>query len=152
MSKSNHAALFGLTVAWYGFYSGLVVDQSQMTKFDVNVDATSWSSPQPIILSIALWFHRYNVYNQDPATFRFPIAIAAMQLGTGLIYAISLWVLGIRKVPKITFDDFLLLAPIGMNLNDLDDRNDMEHLQYNVLTYVTMPSQQSWMREDMSAL
>ena len=42
MSKSNHAALFGLTVAWYGFYSGLVVNQIQKTaKFDFTVDATS---------------------------------------------------------------------------------------------------------------
>ena len=75
-----------------------------------------------------------------------------MQLGAGLIYAIPLWVLGIRKVPKITFDDFLLLAPIGKNLNELDDRNDMEHIQYNVLNDATLPLQQSWMREVMSAL
>ena len=101
------------------------------------------SNPPLIIVPIALGFHRYNVYNQDPATFRFPIAIAAMQLGAGLIYAVPLWVLGIRKVPKITFDDFLLLAPIGRNLNDLDYRNDMEHFQYNVLNYATLPSQQS---------
>jgi hypothetical protein len=153
MPKSNHAALFGLTVAWYGFYSGLVVDQIQMTaKFNINVGGTSWSITLLIVVPITPWFHRYNVYNQDPATFRFPIATAALQLGAGLIYAVPLWILGIRKAPKITFDDFLLLAPIGRNLHHLDDINDMEHFQYNVLNYAILSLQQSWMREDMSAL
>ena len=41
-----------------------------------------------------------------------------MQLGVGLIYIVPVWFLGMRKVPKITFDDFLLLAPIGMIRND----------------------------------
>jgi hypothetical protein len=66
-----------------------------------------------------------------------------MQLGAGLVYVVPLWVLGIRKVPKITFDDFLLLAPIGMNLNVLDYRNDMEHIEYSVLNYATLLFQQS---------
>ena len=68
---------------------------------------------------INIWFchsltYRYNVYNEYPGNFRYPIAIAAMQFGVGLIYAVPLWFLGIRKPPKINFDDFLLLAPIGM--------------------------------------
>jgi hypothetical protein len=50
--------------------------------------------------------------------FGYPLAIAAIQLGVGLLYAIPLWILGIRKMPKVTFDDMLLLLPIGKTAND----------------------------------
>lgn len=52
----------------------------------------------------------YNAYVKE---FGYPLAIAAMQLGVGLLYAIPMWILGIRKMPKITMDDLLLLLPIG---------------------------------------
>jgi solute carrier family 35, member E1 len=51
-------------------------------------------------------------------SFGFPLAIAAIQLGVGLLYAIPLWVVGIRKMPKVTFDDMLLLLPIGKTTDD----------------------------------
>lgn len=53
------------------------------------------------------------MYNAYVKVFGFPLAIAALQLGVGLLYAIPMWILGVRKTPKITFDDFLLLLPIG---------------------------------------
>jgi solute carrier family 35 protein E1 len=56
----------------------------------------------------------YNVYNAYLKTdFQFPLAIAALQLGVGLLYALPLWVLGIRKMPSLTFQDFTRLLPIG---------------------------------------
>jgi hypothetical protein len=58
------------------------------------------------------------VYNAYVKSFGFPLAIAAIQLGVGLLYAIPLWVVGIRKMPKVTFDDMLLLLPIGKTADD----------------------------------
>lgn len=62
---------------------------------------------------VSLFTTRYNVYNAYVKVFGFPLAIAALQLGVGLLYAVPLWVLGVRKMPKITFKDFTLLLPIG---------------------------------------
>ena len=56
------------------------------------------------------------MYNAYVKVFGFPLAIAALQLGVGLLYAVPLWVLGIRKMPKITFNDFMLLLPIGESM------------------------------------
>ena len=66
-----------------------------------------------IFSSATLFLSRYNVYNAYVKVFGFPLAIAALQLGVGLLYAVPLWILGIRKMPKITFSDFMLLLPIG---------------------------------------
>ena len=46
-------------------------------------------------------------------SFGYPLAIAAAQQGVGLLYVVPLWILGVRKFPKVTFDDVLLLFPIG---------------------------------------
>ena len=56
----------------------------------------------------------YNVYNAYLKVFKYPLAIAAAQLGVGLLYAIPSWVLGLRKTPRINFKSFLLLLPIGI--------------------------------------
>lgn len=53
------------------------------------------------------------MYSKYVKSFGYPLAIAAAQQGVGLLYVVPLWILGIRKVPKVTFDDLLLLLPIG---------------------------------------
>jgi len=58
----------------------------------------------------------YNNYNQfmkaglekHPA----PYFIAAAQLPIGLLYAVPLWFLNLRKVPKLTWGDLAALLPI----------------------------------------
>jgi solute carrier family 35 protein E1 len=44
--------------------------------------------------------------------FEFPFTIAAAQLAVGLVYAIPLWVLGLRKIPNLKFNDIVTILPI----------------------------------------
>ena len=53
------------------------------------------------------------MYNAYVKSFGYPLAIAAIQLGVGLLYAIPLWILGVRKMPNVNLNDLLLLLPIG---------------------------------------
>lgn len=55
----------------------------------------------------------YNVYNARLKVFPFPLAISALQLLIGLVYAIPLWVLGLRSPPKLTFSDLVRLFPVA---------------------------------------
>lgn len=57
----------------------------------------------------------YNVYNAYvKKDFQYPFAIATLQLFIGLFYAVPLWLLGIRKMPKLSVEDFMRLLPIAM--------------------------------------
>lgn len=70
-----------------------------------------------MILNFIAWYGfnaGYNVYNAYIKFFEFPLAIAAMQLGVGLLYCLPLWATGMRKMPNLTLDDFLLLLPIAL--------------------------------------
>lgn len=56
----------------------------------------------------------YNVFNAFmKKDFQFPLTSAALQLLVGMIYAVPLWLLKLRKIPNISKDDFLKLLPIG---------------------------------------
>jgi solute carrier family 35 protein E1 len=46
--------------------------------------------------------------------FPYPMAIAVLQLVVGLFYALPMWVLGVRKAPKITLADLARLLPIAV--------------------------------------
>jgi solute carrier family 35 protein E1 len=70
-----------------------------------------------LLLLFTAWYSfnaGYNVYNAYIKTFGYPLAIAAIQLGVGMLYAIPLWILGVRKMPNISLGDFLLLLPIAL--------------------------------------
>lgn len=57
----------------------------------------------------------YNVYNAYvKKDFQYPFATATLQLFIGLFYAVPLWLLGIRKMPKLNGEDFMRLLPIAM--------------------------------------
>lgn len=57
----------------------------------------------------------YNVYNAYvKKDFQYPFAIATLQLFTGMLYAVPLWLTGVRKMPVISKEDFLRLLPIAM--------------------------------------
>lgn len=56
----------------------------------------------------------YNVYNAFvKKDFQFPFTTSALQLAIGMVYALPLWFLKLRKLPVLTKDDFLLLLPIA---------------------------------------
>lgn len=71
-----------------------------------------------LLVLFTLWYAfnaGYNVYNAYvKADFKYPGATSTGQLAIGLVYAVPLWILGIRKIPKISFDDFLRLLPIAI--------------------------------------
>lgn len=56
----------------------------------------------------------YNVLNSRLKGFPHPITISMIQLVIGLGYSIPLWILGIRKAPKLTLPDLWHLLPIAV--------------------------------------
>lgn len=56
----------------------------------------------------------YNVFNSKLKDYlSFPIAISALQLVVGLLYVVPIWVLGLRRTPKLNVDDLSKLFPIA---------------------------------------
>jgi len=66
----------------------------------------------------ALWYLfniAYNIYNKQALNvLHFPWTVATLQMCTGLFYFVPLWVLGIRKAPKLSFTDLKTLFPIAL--------------------------------------
>eukprot|EP00600_Ochromonadales_sp_CCMP1393_P005899 CAMPEP_0174963962 /NCGR_PEP_ID=MMETSP0004_2-20121128/5618_1 /TAXON_ID=420556 /ORGANISM="Ochromonas sp., Strain CCMP1393" /LENGTH=392 /DNA_ID=CAMNT_0016212639 /DNA_START=26 /DNA_END=1204 /DNA_ORIENTATION=+ len=90
-----------------------------------NVIAQSSQIPGPLSKHMAalkmvflflLWYFfsaAYNVYNAYmKKDFKYPWATASWQLLAGLFYAVPLWFLNIRKMPKLTVEDLKCLLPI----------------------------------------
>lgn len=74
-------------------------------------------SPIMLLLLFIVWYAfnaGYNVYNAKIKTIATPWAISCAQLAVGLLYAFPLWVLGIRKIPKIGLGDLFTLLPIAI--------------------------------------
>ena len=80
--------------------------------------SNSFQTAVKLFFLFVLWYGfnaGYNVYNAYlKSDYKFPGAIAAVQLGVGIGYAVPLWVLGIRKLPNLTFSDILKLLPIAL--------------------------------------
>jgi len=66
----------------------------------------------------ALWYLfniGYNIYNKKSLNaLAFPWTIALIQMATGIAYFVPLWLLGIRKAPKLSFDDLKTLFPVAL--------------------------------------
>ena len=66
----------------------------------------------------ALWYLfniGYNIYNKQALNaLDFPWSIALFQMATGIAYFLPLWLLGIRKAPKLSMDDLKTLFPIAI--------------------------------------
>jgi len=66
----------------------------------------------------ALWYLfniGYNIYNKKSLNaLAFPWTIAALQMATGIAYFVPLWLLGIRKAPKLSTNDLKTLFPIAL--------------------------------------
>lgn len=66
----------------------------------------------------ALWYLfniGYNIYNkQGLNVLDYPWTIATIQMAVGIAYFVPLWLLKIRKAPKLSFDEIKTLIPIAM--------------------------------------
>ena len=66
----------------------------------------------------ALWYLfniAYNIYNkQSLNALSFPWTIATIQMGVGILYFVPLWLLGIRKAPKLNASELKTLFPIAL--------------------------------------
>lgn len=66
----------------------------------------------------ALWYLfniAYNIYNKQALNnIAFPWTIATIQMATGVLYFVPLWILGIRKAPKLSMSELRTLFPIAL--------------------------------------
>jgi solute carrier family 35 protein E1 len=66
----------------------------------------------------ALWYLfniGYNIYNKQALNaLSLPWTIATLQMATGIFYFVPLWILGLRKAPKLSFADLKTLFPIAL--------------------------------------
>lgn len=66
----------------------------------------------------ALWYLfniAYNIYNKKALNvLDYPWTVATIQMATGILYFVPLWILGIRKAPKLSFSDIKTLIPIAL--------------------------------------
>jgi solute carrier family 35 protein E1 len=66
----------------------------------------------------ALWYLfniAYNIYNKQALNvLDYPWTIATIQMATGILYFLPLWLLGLRKAPKLSLDEIKTLIPIAL--------------------------------------
>ena len=66
----------------------------------------------------ALWYLfniGYNIYNKQALNaMSYPWTIATIQMATGIFYFVPMWLLGLRKAPKLSMDDLKTLFPIAL--------------------------------------
>lgn len=66
----------------------------------------------------ALWYLfniAYNIYNKQSLNLlAYPWTVAAIQMATGILYFVPLWILGLRKAPRLSNDDLKTLLPIAL--------------------------------------
>lgn len=66
----------------------------------------------------ALWYLfniAYNIYNKQALNvLDYPWTIAAIQMATGIFYFAPMWLLGLRKAPKLSMEDIKTLIPIAL--------------------------------------
>jgi solute carrier family 35 protein E1 len=66
----------------------------------------------------ALWYLfniAYNIYNKQALNILdYPWTVATLQMATGIFYFVPLWLLGIRKAPKLNASELKTLVPIAL--------------------------------------
>jgi len=66
----------------------------------------------------ALWYLfniGYNIYNKQALNvLDFPWTVATIQMATGIFYFVPMWLLGLRKAPKLSLSDIKTLIPIAL--------------------------------------
>lgn len=71
-----------------------------------------------VALYFSLWYLfniGYNIYNKQALNvLDYPWTIATIQMAAGCFYFIPLWILGIRKAPKLSMSELKTLFPIAL--------------------------------------
>jgi len=66
----------------------------------------------------ALWYLfniAYNIYNKQALNvLDYPWTVATIQMAAGILYFLPMWLLGIRKAPKLSADELKTLLPIAI--------------------------------------
>ena len=66
----------------------------------------------------ALWYLfniGYNIYNKQALNvLDYPWTVATIQMATGVAYFVPMWILGLRKAPKLTLSEIKTLIPIAL--------------------------------------
>jgi solute carrier family 35 protein E1 len=66
----------------------------------------------------ALWYLfniAYNIYNkQSLNVLAYPWTVAMIQMAAGILYFVPMWLLGLRKAPKLSVADLKTLLPIAL--------------------------------------
>lgn len=66
----------------------------------------------------ALWYLfniAYNIYNKQALNvLAYPWTVATLQMATGILYFAPMWLLGLRKAPKLNFAEIKTLIPIAL--------------------------------------
>ena len=58
-----------------------------------------------------LFYIAYNIYNKQALNvLDYPWTVATIQMATGIAYFVPLWLLGLRKTPKLSWDDLKTLT------------------------------------------
>jgi len=82
------------------------------------VSSSSLSETLQVGTYFALWYLfniGYNIYNKQALNLLdYPWTIATLQMATGIAYFLPLWALGLRKAPKLSFDELKTLLPIAL--------------------------------------
>ena len=95
------------------------IDYSLTNSYNDKIDFVAQSSTPGIsmlAIMFTIWYGfnaAYNVYNAKVKTsYPFPLAIAASQLAVGLLYAFPMYIMKLRTIPSLNFDDFIKVLPI----------------------------------------
>jgi len=66
----------------------------------------------------ALWYLfniGYNIYNKQALNvLDYPWTVATIQMATGIAYFVPMWILGLRKAPKLSLSEIKTLIPIAL--------------------------------------
>jgi solute carrier family 35 protein E1 len=103
-----------------GGNTGLALSTSGGAKAAAEVPESSGSSLVETLQVgsyFALWYLfniGYNIYNKKALNvLDFPWTVATIQMAAGIAYFVPVWLLGLRKAPKLSFDDIKTLIPIA---------------------------------------
>lgn len=101
--NSNILELLLIFVLWYSFNAGYNVYNAYNKADYLILDSSATKGG---------FMDLFNVSNIVPVVVMFPWMMSIFQLVIGLFYSVPLWLLGIREMPALTFDDYKTLFPI----------------------------------------
>lgn len=123
-NAANHVAQFGTSNSPLNVSGGAAKGKKVVAAASAAAAEADAPKVSPLVDSLvtgsyfALWYLfniGYNIYNKQALNvLDYPWTIAAIQMATGIAYFVPLWILGLRKAPKLSFDDLKTLFPIAL--------------------------------------